>query len=108
MVKADAKKYEEALVNLQRKIQSRQSRQLSFWSNLKSKPPQKPVVPSISFPSQSTSQNENENPSEVDKPVQGKITLHVILFNLWPWIFTTNSECIYPKVSWTVQRESIM
>ena len=37
-VKNDSKKYEDTLVDLQKKIQRRQSKQLLFWSNLQSKP----------------------------------------------------------------------
>ena len=41
-VKNDSKKYEDTLVDLQKKIQRRQSKQLSFWSNLQSKPVEHP------------------------------------------------------------------
>ena len=41
-VKNDFKKYEDTLVDLQKKIQRRQSKQLSFWSNLQSKPVEHP------------------------------------------------------------------
>ena len=37
-VKNDSKKYEDTLVDLQKKIQRIQSKQLSFWSNLQSIP----------------------------------------------------------------------
>ena len=38
-VKNDSKKYRDTSVNLQKKIQRRQSKQLSFWSNLQSEHP---------------------------------------------------------------------
>ena len=44
-VKNDSKKYEDTLVDLQKKIQRRQSKQLSFWSNLQSKPVEYPKAP---------------------------------------------------------------
>ena len=44
-VKNDSKKYEDTLVDLQKKIQRRQCKQLSFWSNLQSKPVEHPKAP---------------------------------------------------------------
>ena len=44
-VKNDSKKYEDTLVDLQKKIQRRQSKQLSFQSNLQSKAVEHPKAP---------------------------------------------------------------
>ena len=44
-VKNDSTKYVDTLVDLQKKIQLRQSKQLSFWSNLRSKPVEHPKAP---------------------------------------------------------------
>ena len=44
-IKNDSKKYEVMLVDVQKKIQCRQSKQLSFWSNFQSKPVEHPKAP---------------------------------------------------------------
>ena len=44
-VKMILKKYKDTLVDMQKKIQRRQSKQFSFWSNLQSKPVEHPEVP---------------------------------------------------------------
>ena len=64
-VKNDSKKYEDTLVDLQKKIQRRQSKQLSFWSNLQSKPVEHPKAPAAKS---SSCQNEKQS---VTEPVEG-------------------------------------
>ena len=64
-VKNDSKKYEDTLVDLQKKIQCRQSKQLSFWSNLQSKPVEHPKV---STAKSSSCQKEKQS---VPEPVEG-------------------------------------
>ena len=60
-VKNDSKKYEDTLVDLQKKIQRRQSKQLSFWSNLQSKPVEHPKAPAAKS---SSCQKEKESVTE--------------------------------------------
>ena len=50
-VKNDSKKYEDTLVDLQKKIQGKQSKQLLFWSNLQSKLVEHRKVPVAKSPS---------------------------------------------------------
>ena len=50
-VKNDSKKYENTLVDLQKNIQRRQSKQLSFWSNLQSKLVEHPKAPATKLSS---------------------------------------------------------
>ena len=64
-VKNDSKKYEDTLVDLQKKIQRRQSKQLSFWSNLQSKPVEHPKAPAAKS---SSCQKEKQS---VTEPVEG-------------------------------------
>ena len=64
-IKNGSKKYEDKLVDLQRKIQHRQSKQLLFWSNLQSKP----VEHSKALAAKSSScQKEKQS---VTEPVEG-------------------------------------
>ena len=64
-VKNDSKKYEDTLVDLQKKIKRRQSKQLSFWSNLQSKPVEHPKAPAAKS---SSCQKEKQS---VPEPVEG-------------------------------------
>ena len=64
-VKNDSKKYEDTLVDLQKKIQRRQSKQLSFWSNLQSKPAEHPKAPAAKSLSCQTEKQ------SVTEPVEG-------------------------------------
>ena len=64
-VKNDSKKYEDTLVDLQKKIQRRKSKQLSFWSNLQSKPVEHPKAPASKS---SSCQKEKQS---VPKPAEG-------------------------------------
>ena len=64
-VKNDSKKYEDTLVDLQNKIQRRQSKQLSFWSNLQSKPAEYPKAPAAKSLSCQTEKQ------SVTEPVEG-------------------------------------
>ena len=50
-VKNDSKKYEDTLVDLQKKIQGKQSKQLLFWSNLQSKLVEHRKAPAAKSPS---------------------------------------------------------
>ena len=50
-VKNDSKKYEDTLVDLQKNIQRKQSKQLLFWSNLQSKLVEHRKVPAAKSPS---------------------------------------------------------
>ena len=63
-VKNDSKKYEDTLVDLQKKIQRRQSKQLSFWSNLQSKPVEYPK------PLAAKSSSGQKEKQSVAKPVE--------------------------------------
>ena len=64
-VKNDSKKYEDTLVDLQKKIQRIQSKQLSFWSNLQSIPVERPKAPAAKS---SSCQNKKQS---VTEPVEG-------------------------------------
>ena len=64
-VKNDSKKYEDTLVDLQKKIQRRQSKQLSFRSNLQSKPVGHPKSPAA------RSSSCRKEKRSVTEPVEG-------------------------------------
>ena len=64
-VKSDSKKYEDTLVDLQKKIQRRQSKQLSFRSNLQSKPVGHPKSPAA------RSSSCRKEKRSVTEPVEG-------------------------------------
>ena len=64
-IKNDSKKYEDMLVDVQKKIQCRQSKQLSFWSNFQSKPVEHPKAPAAKS---SSCQKEKQS---VTEPVEG-------------------------------------
>ena len=79
-VKNDSKKYEETLLDLQKKMQRRESKQLSFWSNLKSQPSKEATSKPENLVEAPQSSSQSENQSVIEKPVQGKKDYFVNLF----------------------------
>ena len=65
-IKNHSTKFEETLVDLQLRTREKESKQLSFWSNLKSKPIKAPTNQLENFVDTPQSSSQNENQSAIE------------------------------------------
>ena len=65
-------KFEETLVNLQKKTHCRERKQLSFWSNMKPKPPKEPNKPPETLVETPPSSSKSGSQSVSNASVRGR------------------------------------